>query len=160
MDNMSAHCTDAVKATASELAVHEIFLPPNTTTLLQPLDSSLNKTFKGAASKCWAKWWAKDGCKNLTPKGNPRKAPLSEIKQWVVTAWDTIDAQSIMNCWSHTLNGETVVEEARQRLAARAAGTAVASAATSAPVSVNVGAAADEVDLLYGDVIVDAEVAS
>ena len=167
MDNLASHCTDSVKAVESALGTDTILLPPNTTSMLQPLDSTLNHNFKDAVSECWRQWWQSVGHKNLTPKGNPRRAPLTEMKKWVVTAWEKLEPQTIVNCWSHTLNGQHVLDEAEERLAARAAaGTDLASDATPALVPVPVvnvdtgrAAAADEEDevMYYDDVIVDAD---
>ena len=67
-DSFEAHMTDTVKASFkcenTELAV----IPGSLTSLLQPLDVSLNKPFKDGVRKQWMQWMA-DGIHEFTATG-------------------------------------------------------------------------------------------
>ena len=89
-DKFSAHLTegitDALKATNTDVAV----IPGGLTGIMQPLDVSLNKPFKGNLRNCWMKWMA-DEQFTLTAGGNMRAPPLQTQVQWVKECWDKVE---------------------------------------------------------------------
>ena len=54
--NKKAHVTKSTKRLATKRKMHLAVIPGGLTSQLQPLDVSVNKTFKGFMHKEWAKW--------------------------------------------------------------------------------------------------------
>ena len=81
----------------TELAV----IPGGLTSLLQPLDVSLNKPFKDGVRKQWMQWMA-DGIHKFTATGRQKKALEELICLWISQAWNAIPSEmiaaSFLNC--------------------------------------------------------------
>ena len=96
IDSMRAHISDIskerIQATDSILAV----IPGGLTKLLQPLDISVNKTFKAELRKLWESWMC-HGEKSFTNTGRMRRASYQTVVQWVKDAWNTIPDRIIIS---------------------------------------------------------------
>ena len=57
-DSFEAHVTDTVKASFKRKDTELAVIPGGLTSLLQPLDVSLNKPFKDGVRKQWMQWMA------------------------------------------------------------------------------------------------------
>ena len=120
MDNFSGHSTDAALAEAITSGVKVEFLPPNTTPVIQPLDHSLNASFKIAVRTLW-KHWKNTVESKKKPRGN-RQGPTQQlIEKWILMAWDAITPEHIRRCWDHTLLRPEHVVAADARLQDRRA---------------------------------------
>ena len=90
-DSFEAHVTDTVKASFkcenTELAV----IPGGLTSLLQPLNVSLNKPFKDGVRK----QWMADGIHEFTATGRQKKASEELICSWISQAWNAIPSEVI-----------------------------------------------------------------
>ena len=53
LDNCRAHCTDKVYDKMNELDMDWLFIPPGTTSSLQPIDVSVNKPLKASLRNHW-----------------------------------------------------------------------------------------------------------
>lgn len=118
MDNFSGHSTDAALEEAAKCGVNVEFLPPNTTPVIQPLDHSLNASFKIAVRTLW-KDWKTNTPPTYTEAGN-RKGPSKELlEKWIMMAWNAISVDQVQRCWNHTLLNPTLLIAAKARLQAR-----------------------------------------
>ncbi len=88
-DQFRAHLTDTVKQKLQSLKTKQAVIPSGLTSVLQPLDVVLNKTFKTEMRKLWAEWMGSDQVKK-TAMGNLKKPGLSVVVTWVKQAWDSL----------------------------------------------------------------------
>lgn len=85
-----------------------IFLPPNTTSKLQPLDQGIIASFKAAYRRNYADYMVKYF--NLHKKAPPKLDILSAI-YLTADAWESIPASTIINCWKKSgIISDTVPE--------------------------------------------------
>ncbi|OAD77058.1 hypothetical protein PHYBLDRAFT_142571 [Phycomyces blakesleeanus NRRL 1555(-)] len=105
LDNFSDHIVDYTSTN-----VELLFLPPNTTSHLQPLNSGIIQAFK-AYFKCkqYGKAYQYIG---MIQNGNQDKiGPIDKIfeidqlwaMKWIREAWESISAKTIENCWNATI---------------------------------------------------------
>lgn len=104
MDNFSAHEAAVSELNAlpkgSGLTNTEIcWLPPNTTSVLQPLDQGIIAAFKARYRRRWITFMLEQHELGFTP--TERMNVLKAI-QWSIRAWDEVTATTITNCWSHS----------------------------------------------------------
>ncbi|CAG8486421.1 982_t:CDS:2 [Diversispora eburnea] len=64
------------------------------TSKLQPLDVSINKSFKNKYRQCYNNWIAEE-IKKLTPTGRIQLSAYNLVAEWVKTSWDNIDPMLI-----------------------------------------------------------------
>jgi hypothetical protein len=103
-DSARAHLTDEVKYEVhkfSNLAV----IPGGMTKLLQPLDLTVNKSFKHKMRKEWEKW-IKEGYHSYTKSEKMRKASLIDVCNWIIKSWEEITPQCIKNGFSKAFEKE------------------------------------------------------
>ena len=74
-DKFSAHLTEGVRKTLDDTKTDIAVIPGGLTSILQPLDVSLNKPFKDELRKRWTAWMAAESY-TLTAGGNMRAPPL------------------------------------------------------------------------------------
>ncbi len=96
MDSFSAHLTDDVAANTKKNKVHTVIIPGGCTSVLQPLDVSLNKPFKAILRRQWQHYMMVEA-EDLERKRAEGNTPASKMKipapskqtvvDWIVTAW-------------------------------------------------------------------------
>jgi hypothetical protein len=94
-DSAKSHLTEEVKKQVknhSEIAV----IPGGLTKLLQPLDLSVNKSFKNKLRNLWEDWMI-NGYHTFTKGGNIKRASYSEVCHWIMQSWDSITPECIKN---------------------------------------------------------------
>ena len=64
--------------------------------MLQPLDISVNRSFKAKIREQWEKWMV-EGIHTYTATGKMRRASYSEVCEWIVKAWEAILVTTITN---------------------------------------------------------------
>lgn len=92
IDNASSH----VAFQLSNVRVH--FLPPNTTSHLQPLDAGIVKSFKAHYRRSFLKWTLA----MLQTQTKVKHLDLLSCITFVVDAWKQVSPTTIRNCWTHT----------------------------------------------------------
>jgi len=95
IDSAPSHLTPMSKINAakhSQIAV----IPGGLTKKLQPLDISVNKSFKGHIRNKWEKWMI-EGYHTFTNGGKMRKASFSEVCEWIVEAWSLVTTSCVKN---------------------------------------------------------------
>ena len=81
---------DDTKRLLSEMKTDLAVIPGGLTSVLQPLDVSVNKPFKDNIRKLYAQWMAEGG-HSLTPTGKIRRPSIELMCSWIVRAWDMAD---------------------------------------------------------------------
>lgn len=96
LDSMASHKDENAKkwfkSNGTELAV----IPGGLTSKLQPLDISVNRSFKSLVRSRWEDWMS-SGEHTFTAAGNQRRASYSLICNWIVESWKEVPATAITN---------------------------------------------------------------
>lgn len=95
-DMFKSHLTDTAKKLLKSKKTDMAVIPGGLTSVLQPLDVSLNKPFKDSMRTKWNEWMA-SGQQTYTAAGNMRAASLPTVCQWVKDSWDSIDPKVVVN---------------------------------------------------------------
>ena len=108
-DMFRAHCCDSVKEKLKEYRTRQAVIPGGCTSVLQPLDVSINKPFKTYLRKLWNTWMVSDE-KEFTKSGAMKRPGLSLVVQWVKEAWESISEDIIIKSFkkcgiSNAMNG-------------------------------------------------------
>ncbi|GES73260.1 pogo transposable element with KRAB domain [Rhizophagus clarus] len=69
-------------------------IPGGLTSRLQPLDVSLNKSFKSKVRRLYNNWM-KDAIKDYTPSGKIKRPTYSLVANWIKESWDSMDTNMI-----------------------------------------------------------------
>lgn len=86
-DAFEAHVTDTVKAAFKRENTDLAVIPGGLTSILQPLDVSLNKLFKDGVRKRWMEWMA-DGIHEFTATVRQKKPSEELICLWISEVWN------------------------------------------------------------------------
>ncbi len=93
-DACRVHLTAKVKEELKKRNIDTAVIPGGMTSLLQPLDVSVNKPVKSRLRQYWTDWMV-DGPKHYNA-GGKRKSPTREdVLQWIADAWGTISSDII-----------------------------------------------------------------
>jgi hypothetical protein len=78
------------------LGVKVIHIPGGCTGLCQPLDVSVNQSFKSHVCRMWEEWLT-----SLLEESNEvRDATRKEVSEWmVVVSWEMVGKRILQNCW-------------------------------------------------------------
>lgn len=95
MDSMRAHITDATKKKISAKNCIPVIIPGGMTKMLQPLDISVNRSFKAVLRRLWEAWMT-EGEHSFTKTGRMRRADYGEVAEWVSEAWNSISLRTII----------------------------------------------------------------
>ncbi|KAK7088131.1 hypothetical protein V1264_022083 [Littorina saxatilis] len=98
MDSMRAHITVGVKQAVKSANALLAVIPGGTTKFLQPLDISVNRSFKASLCKLWERWMT-EGEHSFTKTGRMRRASLAEVASWVVQAWEEVPIRVIIKAF-------------------------------------------------------------
>jgi hypothetical protein len=104
LDSCRVHLMENVKKELSKCSQLAI-IPGGLTKKLQPLDISVNRSFKSKLRKKWEQWMI-DGIKLYTKSGTLKKASYSEIYQCIVDSWKDISDVCVKNGFNKMLNDE------------------------------------------------------
>ncbi|CAI7864169.1 unnamed protein product [Closterium sp. NIES-53] len=95
LDSYRGHLTPEVKARFAALNIVPAIIPAGCTADLQPLDVSINKSFKASIRQQYQNWFEEDGMNILTPAGNIKKPPSEVVLKWISRAWKAVPADLI-----------------------------------------------------------------
>ncbi|CAI5459610.1 unnamed protein product [Closterium sp. Yama58-4] len=80
--------------------VRLVFLPPNTTSFVQPLDQGIIATAKASYRQHWLRafsaLWNADGATSAVARFRPN---LRDVLAWLSDAWTSVGARTIQRCW-------------------------------------------------------------
>jgi hypothetical protein len=94
-DNASSHKHDPTRTPNLEV----FYLPPNLTSLIQPMDAGIIRTFKSNYRRLHSKFVLDRDAAGLA---NPYKVNQLDAMRLSQNAWDEVSALTIQNCWRHT----------------------------------------------------------
>ena len=108
LDAFKGHLTDSVKNQLRKMNT-ELDILGGMTSVLQPMDVSINKPFKDRFRQQYLTWIS-DPARELTETGKIKGAAHSEVARWVSAAWkaipDSINIRSFKKCCiSNALDG-------------------------------------------------------
>uniref|UniRef100_A0A147BLR1 Putative pogo transposable element n=1 Tax=Ixodes ricinus TaxID=34613 RepID=A0A147BLR1_IXORI len=101
LDSFRGHLVEPVRAKLRELRTDLAVIPGGLTSVLQPLDVSLNKPFKDNVRRLYAEWMA-EGQHDLTPAGKIRRPSVEQLCSWIAEAWGMIGADIIVKSFKKT----------------------------------------------------------
>ena len=93
-DSFRAHLSKPIRCTLRSLNTEPVVIPGGMTSMLQPLDVSINKPFKDRMRKKWQEWMLA-GEHTFTAGGHIQKVELDEICRWISAAWNDIPTEMI-----------------------------------------------------------------
>ncbi|CAI7872747.1 unnamed protein product [Closterium sp. NIES-54] len=89
LDSYRGHLTDAVKEKFADLDTMPAVIPSGCTAEVQPLNISINKSFKASICQQYQSWFEEEGQEQLTYAGNIKKPPPTVVLRWISRAWKT-----------------------------------------------------------------------
>jgi len=96
LDNCPSHKVDGL--TLPNVDIH--FLPPNTTSKIQPMDAGIIMSFKRHYRHLHVKWilsQVEEG-KEI----NELKMDVLQAIRYIIKSWNEVTCETIYNCWNHT----------------------------------------------------------
>ena len=95
MDSYGSHIKEKVSVSLrSHCATKVLVIPPKMTSVLQPLDVSLNSSFKAALRRGWLDWLI-NSPKEMTAKGYRRRSSYQAVVDMVLKAVHSLSSESI-----------------------------------------------------------------
>lgn len=101
LDSFKGHLVESVKEKLCDMRTHLAVIPGGLTSVLQPLDVSVNKPFKDYVRKMYVEWMA-SGEHGLTPTGRIKRPPLETVCEWIVAAWDMVSPSIVEHSFKKT----------------------------------------------------------
>lgn len=81
--------------------IHVIFLPPNTSSVIQPLDQGIIRALKARFRKCQSDYVLSQLDQHPDLLATQCKIDVRQALTWLCGAWDDISKQTINHCWGH-----------------------------------------------------------
>jgi hypothetical protein len=109
LDAVKGHVTDSMKNQLRKMKSELVIILGGMTSVLQPMDISINKPFKDRLGQQYLTWIVDPACE-LTETGKIKRASPSEVAGWVSAAWkailESITIRSFKKCCiSNALDG-------------------------------------------------------
>ena len=109
LDAVKGHLTDSVKNQLPKMNTELVVMPGRIKSVLQPMDVSINKTFKDRLRQQYLTWIS-DPARELTETGKFKRAAPSEVPRLMSVAWKAIPESIIIRsfkkcCISNSLDG-------------------------------------------------------
>ena len=93
LDSYSVHKMGSINRAINDLGVEVIIIPPNFTSITQPVDIGYNKPFKELVRNKYHNWM-------VTESEDLNKAPRRiEVAQWIVKAEREMKQSTLQNLW-------------------------------------------------------------
>ena len=96
MDSMRAHTTAQIKNKIKACNSIPAIIPGGLTKILQPLDISVNRSFKAVLRHLWETWMV-DGEHSFTATGRMRHATFQQVVGWIDKAWTSVTTETILS---------------------------------------------------------------
>ncbi|KAI5152361.1 hypothetical protein ENBRE01_3223 [Enteropsectra breve] len=98
MDEFASHKDDAVKDTLVNQRTVPVYIPPRTTSFLQPLDVLINSIFKASLKQQWAEW-SRSGPNELTKLGYRKRPSWECILNFISKGIESISEANVKKCF-------------------------------------------------------------
>jgi hypothetical protein len=99
LDSCHAHLVDPVKHQLLINNTNMAVIPGGLTSKIQPLDVSINKSFKTKIRALYNHWMI-ETIHELTPSGRIKRPSYVLLAEWVGVAWDSLDPSLIRRSFS------------------------------------------------------------
>jgi hypothetical protein len=96
LDSFRGHTMENVKERLRQGNTDTVIIPGGCTSLLQPLDVCINRPFKTHLRRLYTEWMA-TAVHETTPTGRVKKPELTLICEWIITVWDSIPENLVIN---------------------------------------------------------------
>ena len=108
-DLFRAHLSKPIRCTVRSLNIEPVVIPRGMTSILQPLNVSINKPFKDCMRAKWQEWMLA-GEHTFTAGGRIWKVELDEICRWISDAWNDPPTEMIVKlfrkcCITNAMDG-------------------------------------------------------
>jgi len=94
IDNAPSHAVNAVELRNTTIR----FLPPNTTSRIQPMDAGIIMSFKRHYRSQFVKWLLEQ----YESRTNQKNLDVLTAILFIVNAWNNVTSMTIFNCFRHT----------------------------------------------------------
>lgn len=101
LDSFRGHLGENVRRELQELRTEIAIIPGGLTSVLQPLDVSVNKPFKDSVRRLYTDWMAQGG-HTLTPTGKIKRPSVELVCSWVLEAWRSLPDDLIAKSFKKT----------------------------------------------------------
>ena len=98
LDLAPSHDNDDIKTALLAAGVTAFFIPAGCTSILQPLDVSINRSFKAKLRSKWEQWM-NCAVKERTKSGKGYKRPYNAFLLRVQESWSEVETDVILNGW-------------------------------------------------------------
>ena len=95
MDSCKAHITDEIKKHIKKYSKLAI-IPAGLTKKLQPLDLTVNRSFKEKMRQKWEDWMIEEA-HEYTKSGRIKRISYSGICKWIVDSWNEVEESCVIN---------------------------------------------------------------
>ncbi|CAI7818648.1 unnamed protein product [Closterium sp. NIES-54] len=102
LDSYRGHITDGVLAKLRWHRVIPAIIPGGCTPLLQPLDVSINRSFKAGLRTFYNDWFADEWVNSFTPAGNLKRPPAETVLKWIAQSWSAVPEHIIVKAFLTT----------------------------------------------------------
>jgi hypothetical protein len=76
---------------------------------IQPLDLSVNKSFKSKLHSTWERWMM-TGVKDYTESGKSKRVSYEEISRWILESWQGVTVTCVKNGFQKAFGGTSMPE--------------------------------------------------
>lgn len=101
LDRFRGYLEQCVCRILQELRSENAIIPGGFTSLLQPLDVCVNKTFKDKV-RCLCMDWMGQGGHTLMPTGKVKRLSVELVCSWVLYAWRSLPSRLIATSFKKT----------------------------------------------------------
>ena len=104
LDTFSGHLTSVVKEAFDKCRTKLLVIPGGCTSVLQPLDISINKPLKSYIRQSWCQYMIEETDKGVTKVKRP---PKEAVIEWILKAQEKIEEKSMIikksffSGWNH-----------------------------------------------------------
>ncbi|XP_033837121.2 histone-lysine N-methyltransferase SETDB1-B-like isoform X3 [Periophthalmus magnuspinnatus] len=95
MDSLQANITPQLKDQLEVFNSIPCIIPGGLTKVLQPLDISVNRSFKAVLHHLWEQWMV-DGEHSFTATGKMRHPTFLQVTEWIDKAWTSVTTETIL----------------------------------------------------------------
>lgn len=101
LDSFRGHLIQDVKSRLQDAKTDLAVIPGGLTSVLQPLDVSVNKPFKQHIRQSYSEWMANSE-HEYTPGGKIKKPTLNQMCEWILSAWRSISPAIVERSFKKT----------------------------------------------------------
>lgn len=101
LNSLNGHLVDSMKEKLRDMRTNLAIIPGGLTSVLQPLDVSINTPFEDNVCKMYVEWMA-SGVLGLTCTCRIKGPPLQTVCKWILAAWDLVSPNIVKKSFKKT----------------------------------------------------------